>query len=505
MRKIKEILRLYHEVGLSRRRIAESLQAAHSTVGDVIRRANGVGLGWPIPDTMTWDDVERLLYPGNTNKPKARPMPKWEQIHRELRSQKSVTLQLLWYEYKQANPDGVQYSQFCAYYREWVRKLDVVMRQTHRAGEKMFVDFAGQTVPIRDRTSGEIKEAYVYVAVLGASNYTYAEATMTQDLKSWVNLTRNALEFFEGSTEIWIPDNLKTGVTNACRYEPDINPTYSEMAEHYGAVVIPTRPRKPRDKAKVEKGVQVVEGWILAAIRNITFFDLHQLNGVIKEKLDVLNNRPFQKMDGTRRSVYEQIDKPALKPLPQTPYVFARWKKATANIDYHISVDHNLYSVPYTLVGHELDVRLTGSTVEVFNRGQRVAIHQRAIGRGQVATEPSHRPASHQRHLEWTPERMIRWAESVGPNTGRLVKMILERRPHPEQGFRSCLGIIRLARAYSAERLEAAATRALALGGISYKSVKSILKNGLDQVPLPDQAPQAMPAHANVRGPGYFS
>ncbi len=452
MRKIKEILRLYHEMGLSRRRIAESLQVAHSTVGDVIRRANGVGLGWPIPDTMTWDDVERLLYPGNTNKPKARPMPKWEQIHRELKSQKSVTLKLLWYEYKQANPDGIQYSQFCAYYREWVRKLDVVMWQTHRAGEKMFVDFAGQTVPIRDRTSGEIKEAYVYIAVLGASNYTYAEATMTQDLRSWVDLTRNALEFFGGSTEIWIPDNLKTGVTNACRYEPDINPTYSEMAEHYGAVVIPTRPR------------------------NITFFDLHQLNGVIKEKLEVLNNRPFRKMNGTRRSVYEQIDKPALKPLTQTPYVFARWKKATANIDYHISVDHNLYSVPYTLVGHELDVRLTGSTVEVFNRGQRVAIHQRAIGRGQVVTEPSHRPASHQRLLEWTPERMIR-----------------------------CLRIIRLAKAYSAERLEAAAARALALGGISYKSVKSILKNRLDQVPLPDQAPQAMPAHASVRGPGYFN
>ncbi len=265
-----------------------------STVGDVIRRANGVGLGWPIPDTMTWDDVGCLLYPGNTNKPKARPMPKWEQIHRELKSQKSVTLQLLWYEYKQANPDGVPYSQFCAHYREWVRKLDVVMRQTYRAGEKMFVDFAGQTVPMRDRTSGEIKEAYVYVAVLEASNYTYAEATITQDLRSWVDLTRNALEFFEGSTEIWIPDNLKTGVTNACRYEPDINPTYSEMAEHYGAVVIPARPRKPRDKAKVEKGVQVVEGWILAAIRNITFFDLHQLNGVIKEKLDVLNNKPFQ-------------------------------------------------------------------------------------------------------------------------------------------------------------------------------------------------------------------
>jgi len=381
MRKIKEILRLHHEMGLSRRRIAESLQVAHSTVGDVITRANGVGLSWPIPDTMTWIDVERLLYPGNTDKPKTRPMPKWEQIHRELKSQKSVTLQLLWYEYKQANPDGIQYSQFCAYYREWVRKLDVVMRQTHRAGEKMFVDFAGQTVPIKDRASGEIEEAYVYVAVLGASNYTYAEATMTQDLRSWVDLTRNALEFFDGSTEIWIPDNLKTGVTNACRYEPDINPTYSEMAEHYGAVVIPTRPRRPRDKAKVEKGVQVVEGWILAAIRNITFFDLHQLNGVIKEKLDVLNNRPFQKMDRTRKSVYEQTDKPALKPLPQTPYVFARWKKATANTDYQISVDHNLYSVPFTLVCHELDVRLTGSAVEVFNRGQRVAIHQRAVGR----------------------------------------------------------------------------------------------------------------------------
>lgn len=506
MRKIREILRLYHELGLSHRQIAESLQTAHSTVGDVIRRAAGVGLGWPVPDSMTWDDVERLLYPGNTDKPKARPLPKWEKVHRELKSKKSVTLQLLWCEYKEANPDGLQYSQFCVHYREWVRKLDVVMRQTHRAGEKMFVDFAGETVPIVDPASGEVKQAYVYVAVLGASNYTYAEATMTQDLRSWVSLTSNALEFFNGSAGIWVPDNLKTGVTTACRYEPDINATYSEMAEYYGAVVIPARPRKPRDKAKVEKGVQVVEGWILAAIRNITFFGVHQLNSVISEKLEVLNNKPFQKLDGTRRTVYEQIDRPALRPLPQTHYVFAEWKKANVNIDHHIAVDHNLYSVPHSLIGRELDVRLTARIVEVFNRGQRVAVHQRAIGRGKVATEPSHRPASHQKHLEWTPERMIRWAGTIGPNTGELVKTILERRPHPEQGYRSCLGIIRLTKAYSPERVESAAARALALGGISYKSVNSILRNGLDQTPLPEQAPpEALPAHANVRGPGYFS
>ena len=505
MRKIREILRLYHEMGLSRRQIAESLQIAHSTVGDVLRRAEGAGLGWPIPDNMTWDDVEQLLYPGNTGKPRTRPMPEWEQVHRELKRKKSVTLQLLWYEYKQANPDGIQYSQFCAHYREWVRKLDVVMRQTHRAGEKMFVDFAGETVPIVDPGSGEIEHAYVYVAVLGASNYTYAEATMAQDLRSWVDLTCNALEFFGGSAEIWVPDNLKAGVSKTCRYEPDINPTYSEMAEYYGAVVIPARPRKPRDKAKVEKGVQVVEGWILAAIRNITFFGLHQLNGAIREKLDVLNNKPFQKMDGTRRSLYEQIDRPALKPLPETRYVFAEWKKATVNIDYHVAVDHNLYSVPHSLIGRELDVRLTARSVEVFNRGHRVAIHQRAFGRGRVTTEPSHRPASHQKHLEWTPERMIRWAETVGPDTGKLVKTILERRPHPEQGYRSCLGIIRLGKAYSAERVEAAAARALACDGISYKSMNSILKNGLDQVPLSDEAPpEALPAHRNVRGPGYF-
>jgi transposase len=254
MRKIREILRLYHEIGLSRRQIAESLQIAHSTVDDVLRRTEGAGLGWPIPDNMTWDDVEQSLYPGNTGKPRARPMPEWEQVHRELKGKKSVTLQLLWYEYKQANPDGIQYSQFCAHYREWVRKLDVVMRQTHRAGEKMFVDFAGETVPIVDPASGEIEHAYVYVAVLGASNYTYAEATMSQDLESWVALTRNALEFFGGSTEIWVPDNLKAGVSKACRYEPDINPTYSEMAEYYGAVVIPVRPRKPRAREAKTNG-----------------------------------------------------------------------------------------------------------------------------------------------------------------------------------------------------------------------------------------------------------
>jgi len=313
-----------------------------------------------------------------------------------------------------------------------------------------------------------------------------------------VALTRNALEFFEGSAEIWVPDNLKAGVSRTCRYEPNMYPTCSEMAEYYGAVVIPARPRKPRDKAKVEKGVQVVEGWILAAIRNITFFGLHQLNGAIREKLDVLNNKPFQKMDGTRRSVYEQIDRLALKPLPEMRYVFAEWKKATVNIDYHIAVDHNLYSVPHSLIGRELDVRLTAKTVEVSGRGHRVAVHQRALGRGRVTTEPSHRPASHQRHLEWTPERMIRSAETVGPDTRKLVKTILERRPHPEQGYRSCLGIIRLGKAYSAERVEAAAARALACGGISYKSMNSILKNGLDQVPLPDPA-SAEPARPSKR------
>lgn len=504
MRKIKEILRLKWEVGLAARQIAHSLSISHSTVLDMLRRAERAGFTWPLPDL---DDatLETRLYPGNPDPARKRPEPDMAYIHRELR-RKGVTLQLLWWEYKQTHPDGLQYSQFCEHYRQWQEKLDLVLRQSHRAGERMQVDFAGQTIPVIDRSTGEVRQAQIFVAVLAASNYTYAEALWSQELRSWITAHCHAFAFFEGVPEIIVPDNPKAGVTRACRYEPDLNPTYQEMAFYYGAAVIPARPRKPRDKGKVENAVQVVERWILAALRNRTFFSLHELNQAIQEALERLNNKPFQKLEGSRRTLYETIDKPALKPLPPHRYEFAEWRKAKVNIDYHVEVDHNYYSVPHQLVQASVDVRLTASTVEIMHGGKRVASHPRATGRGRYITQVQHRPVSHQKHVGWTPSRLVGWAESVGPQTGQLVARLLGDKPHPEQGYRACLGIMRLGKSYGVQRLEAAAARALACGACTYSSVKSILSRNLDQVPLqmPADEPATAP-HQNLRGPGYYA
>lgn len=367
MRKIREILRLKWEVGLSARQIARSLSISHSTVLDMLRRFECSGLSWPLPN-IDDAELEAKLYPGNPQGLVERPLPDMAYIHREL-ARKGVTLQLLWWEYKQNHPDGLQYSQFCQRYRQWRSKLDVVLRQPHRAGEQMQVDFAGDTVPIHDRETGEVWQAPIFVAVLPASNYTFAKAYPAQDLRSWIKAHCDALEFFGGVPEIIVPDNPKAGVTRACRYEPDLNPAYQEMAAHYGAAVIPARPRSPRDKAKVENAVLVVERWILAALRNHTFFSLHDANRAIREAVARLNDRPFQKLEGTRRSLYETLDKPALRPLPPQRYEFAEWRKAKVNLDYHVEVDRNYYSVPYPLVGETVDIRLTDGLVEILHRG----------------------------------------------------------------------------------------------------------------------------------------
>jgi len=428
-----------------------------------------------------------------------------EYLFRESKK-KGVTLQLLWYEYKQGNPDGYQYSQFCHLYRQQIKKLDVTLRQQHRAGDKLFLDYAGQTVPIIDRRTGEIHKAQIFIAILGASNYTFAEATLSQDLPSWIRSHVHAFEFFGGVPHILVPDNLKAGVTNPCRYEPDINPTYQDLAEHYGTTVIPARPGKPRDKAKVESAVLVAERWILAALRNHTFFSLAELNKAIREKLSELNNRRFQKLNTTRKLLYETIDKPALKPLPAHPYEYAQWKKTRVNIDYHVEVDRHYYSVPYQLVREQVDVRLTATTMEVLFKNRRVAAHKRSYVPGGFATLAEHMPKSHQRYLQWTPSRIIKWAGETGPNTQKLVTKILENRPHPEQGFRSALGIVRLGKHYTPERVEKASIRALTIGACSYKSVKSILKNGLDRQPLLFQHPEEdqPPTHRNIRGRHYY-
>jgi transposase len=408
-------------------------------------------------------------------------------------------------EYKERQPAGYQYTQFCDLYRRWQRHLDVVMRQEHRAGEKLFVDFPGQTLPIVDPATGEVWRAELFVAVLGASNYTYAEALPSQALPHWIAGHVAAFEYFGGCTRIVVPDNLRSAVTRAHRYEPELNRTYEEMAAHYGAAIIPARPHKPSDKAKVEAGVLIAERWILASLRNRTFFSLAEANAAIRERLGWLNSRPFKKLPGCRRTLFEELDRPALRPLPARPYEYATWKQAKANIDYHVELDRHYYSVPYQLVGVVCDARLTVATVEIFFRGRRVASHLRSAKVGHHTTEAAHMPESHRRHLEWSPGRIVRWGEQAGPATGELVSTILASRPHPEQGFRSCLGILRLGRRYGDERLEAAAVRALAIRAHSYRSVESILKAGLDRVPLPSTEP-AGPArrHENLRGPTYY-
>jgi len=506
MRTIKEVLRLKLSCGLGRRAIANSCGIAKSTVIEYLRRAEKAGLSWPLPAELDDAALENLLFPPVVVSDAPRPLPAWEGIHREL-ARKSVTLTLLWDEYKAQYPDGYQYSYFADLYRAYAKKLDISMRQVHYAGEKLFVDYCGQTVPVIDKSTGEVHDCQIFVAVLGASNFTYAEATYTQGLPDWIGSHVRALEFINGVPEIMVPDNLLSGITKACRYEPGVNRTYQELAVHYGAAVIPARVRKPKDKAKVEAGVQVVQRWILAALRNRTFFSLSELNAAIRALLDKLNNRPFKKLSGSRISRFLDIDKPALRPLPVMAFEYAEWKiKKRPGIDYHIEVYDHYYSVPYQLRNEYLDVRLTESIVEAFFRSKRVASHIRSYAKGRYTTVADHMPKAHRDYAEWTPERVIRWASETGKSTAALVTAILSKNIHPQQGFRSCLGIITLAKKFGKERVEAACKRALAIGGTSFKSVKSILEAGLDKKPLPEaRAISQVITHSNIRGREYYN
>jgi transposase len=505
MRKIREVLRLKWDNGMSNRRIAASSGIGRPTVSEYLRRAEEAGLSWPLPDDLDDARLERLLFPPPPDLPaQERGIPDWVHIHGELKH-KNVTLFLLWQEYRANHPDGYQYSWFCEHYRAWQGKLDMVMRQDHRAGEKLFVDYAGQTVPIIDRATGEIREAQIFVAVLGASNYTYAEATWSQSLPDWIGSHVRCLHFLGGVPELVVPDNLRSGVSKAHRYEPDVNPTYQDMASHYGVAVLPARVRKPRDKAKAEGGVLIVERWILAVLRHRQFFSLVELNAVISELLEKLNARPFRKLPGCRREHFEQLDLPVLQPLPAEPYVYAEWKKARVHIDYHVAFEGHYYSVPYALIKKEVDLRITRNTIECFHRGNRVASHQRSHHKGRHTTVTAHMPESHRQAGEWSPERLMRWASKIGPATEKLIQTVLGSRKHPQQAYRSCLGILRLSKPYGDERLEAACRRALTLGSCRYKSIESILKHRLDEQPLEAQQELALPdTHDNIRGPAYY-
>jgi len=509
VRKIKEVLRLKYACGLSKREIARSCGVSRSTVTDYLLRAMAAGLSWPESSELTDTELENRLFPTEHIPSSAyRPLPDCEYIYNELRRYRNVNLTLtqIWLEYKEKHPGGYQYTQFCEHYRRWLKRRDYVMRQEHRAGEKVFIDYS-DGLAIVDPATGELIGTQLFVAVWGASNYTYAEATLSQALPNWIGSHVRAFGYFGCVPRVLVPDNLKSGVSKACKYEPELNPTYAEMAGHYGCAVLPARPRKPRDKAKAEAGVLLAQRWILAVLRKRTFYSLAELNTAIRKCLERLNTRTMRRAGKSRRDLFESVDRPVALPLPQQAYEYAEWGKARVNIDYHIEADHHYYSVPYRLLREKLDVRLTATTVEAFHKGERVAAHARSYVRGTPTTLPEHMPAEHRKYAEWNPARFIRWAAKTGAATAELVEKIMATRTYPEQGYRSCMGIVRLVQHYEPERVEAAARRALKYNTCSFKSMNAILSAGLDrQRDVADERPRQMtlPLHQNIRGREYY-
>ena len=505
MRKIRDVLRLT-AAGMSSRKIAASLVVGATTVVDCLQRARAAGVSWPLLDDLSDEALEARLFPASTALAEIRarrPQPHWPTIHRELR-RPGVTLQLVWEEHRAAHPEGYGYSRFCELYRAWEGRLSPTMRQTHVAGERLFVDYAGTTLDVIDASTGEAMPAQLFVAALGASNYTYAEATWTQGLADWIGSHTRTFAFFDGVSAMVVSDNLKSGITKACFYEPAVNRTYAEMAAHYDTAVVPARPNKPRDKAKVEVAVQVATRWIIAKLRNRRFFSLGELNAAIAELVTALNNRVTRHLGASRRALFDDLERSALKKLPAEPYAYAEWKECRAGLDYHVEIEKHYYSVPHALLRETMWARITARTIEVFHRGNRVAAHVRSSSNRQHTTVREHMPSSHQRYADWTPERIQRQANEIGPKTSALVEIILRERTHPEQGFRACIGILRHAKSFGRERLEAACDRALEIGARSYTSVTSILKTNLDRKrPAPATDGPAI-AHTNIRGSRYF-
>jgi transposase len=504
MRKIREVLRLHFESGFNHREIARALGASPTTVGQYVRRMQRAGLSYPLPTTLSDDELEALLYPPPPRVEGQRPEPDWPTVRREL-SRKGVTLDLLWNEYKAEHPDGYAYTWFCTHYNRWASALPLTLRQTHAPGEKLFVDYSGDRIAIIDAQTGEIRDAELFVAVLGASNYTYAEATWTQQLPDWIGSHVRTFEFIGGCTEIVVPDNLKSGVHKPSFYDPIVNRAYGAMASHYSVAVIPARSKKPRDKAKVEQGVLLVQRWILARLRKQRFFSLAEANRAIAALLVSLNDKAFKKLPGSRRTAFDELERAALKPLPAHPYQYADWKVDRVGIDYHIELVGHYYSVPHRFAREQVDVRYTTATVEVFHRGTRIAAHAKSDRRGAHTTLTEHMPANHQAVTGWDPQRLRNWAATIGPHTDAVIQHLLGGRQHPQQAYRTCLGVLRLAKDYGNQRLEAACSRAIDLKAPSYRFIDSTLKNGLDQQPSPVAVQPDLPlAHANVRGPDYY-
>jgi transposase len=530
MREVRQILQLHFEQNQSPRMIAKATNRGRTTIQDYIARAKQSAL-------LSWDQIatvsdieleERLGFkkPGlfgtlTSLRKSEQVMPDWQEVHREM-SKRHVTMMLLWTEYRETYGENAYgYTQFREHYNRWCSKLSVVMRQTHKAGEKTFIDYSGDGPVLTDAKTGEQTKLELFVAVLGASSYTYAEATLTQTSPDWINSHVRMTEFFGGSSEIWIPDNLRSGVTRADRYEALLNETYRECSRHYGACVIPARSQKPKDKAKAESGVLVAQRWILARLRNRLFTSLTEINEAIRECLEIINDRKMRHVNKSRLELFNELERSTLKPMPGSRYEYAVWKFATVNIDYHITFDHHHYSVPYQLVREKCDVRATATTIEIFHRGKRMASHRRSHKKGGYTTCKEHMPKSHREHADWTPERVVKWSKTIGENTALLVEKILSTKVHPQQGFRSALGLIRLADRYGKERVERASRRALELGAHSYKFVADMLKNKMDQAlpvsrdidnspmieerdPITNEPQMTLLSAENVRGSGYY-
>jgi transposase len=506
VRKLREIIRLRLQANLSGRGIAKSCGISPSTVAEYLGRIALAGLTWPLPRELDDDAaLERLLFPDEGRPVSNRPEPDWVWVHTELQ-RRHVTKMLLWQEYKEAQPEGYQYSQFCDRYQRWARPLLATMRQAHRVGEKTFIDFSGDGIDIVHPITGVCEKAVLFVAVLGASNLTYVEPVLHQDLPTWVGCHVRAFEYFGGTTPVWVPDNPKVAVTKPSKYDPDLNPTYAELARHYEAVVIPARPRRPRDKAKVEAAVLVAERWVLAVLRNRTFYSLEELRDAVAELVERLNNRPMRKLKKSRWELFEEIERAALKPLPARPYEFAEWARPRVAFDYHVAHDSHFYSVHYSLIGERLDLRATESTVEIFRRGTRIESYPRSYAKGQYTTLKHHMPRAHLDMVDWTPERIIDWGRRVGPKTAAFLEAVMASKAHPQQGFKRCRGVLALARSYPPERLEKACARALHFRTLTYKSVEAILVHKRDQHPLPgeEEPQQSLPLHKNLRGSRYY-
>lgn len=515
MHKIKDILRLHLLGGVtSCRRISRAVGSGKSAVSTCLQRAAEAGLStWEAVEALDEEALEQRLYKGKSasakpSKYRSRPLPDWVRIREELaRRDHKVTLMLLWTEYKAEHPDGYQYSQFAELYRRFEKRLSVVMRQHHRPGEKTFVDFC-DGIALTDPVTGEKIQTELFVGALGASSYTFATATLSQSLSAWLDCHVRMYTFYQGVSALTIPDNLRAGVTKPDRYEAELNPSYRDLAEHYGTCVIPARVRKPRDKAKAEAAVLVAQRWILAVLRYRTFYSLAELNAAIAELLVKLNDRVMRHVKESRRSLYERLDRPALLPLPATPYAYADWKQVKVNIDYHVSFDDHFYSAPYTLIGETLWCRATHRTVELFHKGKRIASHARSFVKYACTTNPEHRPASHRAHLEWTPSRLIRWGQTIGPHTAALVEHVIRSKPHPEQGYRSALGILRLSKKHGVERLECACDKAFRIQSPCYRTVKTMLAQHMEAAPLRGEQDTAADADhlgaENVRGGGYY-